>query len=131
MEKIFFEYDDVKVTNSRFINGANTYAMAGVTSIMLREKYPNMKGVYLLSFLSLLAIYFAITLFFVNALFWGLLIPAVMLPYYAYSTYKKAKKLYAIVLTTSAGETDALISDQIEYTKLVHTALNEALIFRE
>ena len=32
------EYEDVKVTNSRFINGANTYAMAGITSIKLREK---------------------------------------------------------------------------------------------
>ena len=38
MKKVFFEYDDVKATNTRFINGANTYAMAGVTSIKLREK---------------------------------------------------------------------------------------------
>ena len=45
MEKVFFEYDDVKVTNTRFINGANTYAMAGVTSIKLREKKPSMGDV--------------------------------------------------------------------------------------
>ena len=26
-EQVFFEYDDVKVTNARFINGSQTFAM--------------------------------------------------------------------------------------------------------
>ena len=46
MEKVFFEYDDVKVTNARFINGANTYAMSGITSIKLSHKEPKKTSVF-------------------------------------------------------------------------------------
>jgi len=56
MEKIFFEYEDVKVTNARFINGANTYAMAGITSIKLREKKPSMTDVVICILISLAAL---------------------------------------------------------------------------
>ena len=38
-EKTFF--DDVKVTNSRFISGSQTYAMSNITSAKAYEKKPN------------------------------------------------------------------------------------------
>jgi len=37
-ERTFFEYEDVKVTNSRFINGGQTFAMNNVTSVKPYEK---------------------------------------------------------------------------------------------
>lgn len=40
-ERIFFEYGDVMVTNARFINGAQIYAMSNVTSVKPYEKKPN------------------------------------------------------------------------------------------
>lgn len=40
-EKVFFEYEDVKVTNARFINGHETYAMGNVTSVKAFEQKPN------------------------------------------------------------------------------------------
>jgi hypothetical protein len=43
-ERIFFEYGDVKVTNARFINGGQTYAMNNVTSVKPYEKKPSRIG---------------------------------------------------------------------------------------
>ena len=86
MEKIFFEYEDVKVTNSRFINGANTYAMAGITSIKLREKKPGMMDVFICILVVLLLLFKAVG----NS---ELLIPAILIAILAFYLYKK-RKLY-------------------------------------
>lgn len=124
MEKVFFEYDDVKVTNTRFINGANTYAMAGVTSIKLREKKPSMGDVLAFVVISLALMGFVdkepVVLF-----------PAIGSAVLAFFLYRKKKTLYAIILSTSGGESEGLLSNQLEYTKQVVDALNQAIIFRE
>jgi hypothetical protein len=124
MEKVFFEYDDVKVTNTRFINGANTYAMAGVTSIKLREKKPSMGDVLAFVVISLALMGFVdkepVALF-----------PAIGSAVLAFFLYRKKKTLYAIILSTSGGESEGLLSNQLEYTKQVVDALNQAIIFRE
>ena len=124
MEKVFFEYDDVKVTNTRFINGANTYAMAGVTSIKLREKKPSMGDVLAFVVISLALMGFVdkepVALF-----------PAIGSAVLAFFLYRKKKTLYAIILSTSGGESEGLLSNQIEYTKQLVDALNQAIIFRE
>ena len=124
MEKIFFEYEDVKVTNSRFINGASTYAMAGITSIKLREKKPRMLDVFICILLVLILLFKAAE----NNEY---LIPAILLAILAFYFYKKKKTLYAIILATSGGETEALLSNQLNYTTQVVNALNEAIIYRE
>lgn len=124
MEKIFFEYEDVKVTNSRFINGANTYAMAGITSIKLREKKPGMMDVFICILVVLLLLFKAVENY-------QLLIPALLLAILAFYLYKKKKTLYAIILATSGGETEGLLSNQLDYTTQVANALNEAVIYRE
>jgi hypothetical protein len=40
-ECTFFEYEDVKVTNARFISGGQTFAMNNVTSVKPYEKKPS------------------------------------------------------------------------------------------
>jgi len=60
-----------------------------------------------------------------------LVFPAVLLSLLAYYLYKKKKSLYAIILATSGGETEGLLSNQLEYTTQVVNALNEAVIYRE
>lgn len=124
MEKVFFEYEDVKVTNTRFINGANTYTMAGITSIKLREKKPDLTLVYVCIAISLTFLYYALGNY-------QLVFPAVLLSLLAYYLYKKKKSIYAIILATSGGETEGLLSNQLEYTTQVVNALNEAVIYRE
>ena len=39
-ERQFFHYEDVKITNTRFVNGAQTYAMSNVTSVKSFEQKP-------------------------------------------------------------------------------------------
>ena len=124
MEKIFFEYEDVKVTNARFINGANTYAMAGITSIKLREKKPSMADV-------VICILISIVLFFNSLGNYQLLVPALLIALLAFYLYKKKQTIYAIILATSGGETEGLLSNQFNYTSQVVAALNEAVIYRE
>ena len=123
MEKVFFEYGDVKVTNTRFINGANTYTMAGITSIKLREKKPSMTDVVICVFFVLVFFYQALG----NYKYLFLAAPLAVLAYYLYIN---KKSLYFIILATSGGETEGLVSDQLEYTEQVVNALNEAVIFR-
>jgi hypothetical protein len=60
-----------------------------------------------------------------------LLIPALLLAILAFYLYKKKKTLYAIILATSGGETEGLLSNQLDYTTQVVNALNEAVIYRE
>lgn len=124
MEKVFFEYEDVKVTNARFINGANTYAMAGITSIKLREKKPRMLDVVICAFISL-------TFLFKAPENYDLIAPAIALAGVAFFLYKKKRTLYAIILATSGGESEGLLSNQLEYTTQVVNALNEAVIYRQ
>ena len=128
MEKLFFEYDDVKVTNTRFINGANTYAMSGITSIKLREKKPNMLDVIIYSVISLILLILSVNNPQVNI---TVLLLALVFIALAYFNFKKKKTLYEIILSTSGGESQGLISDQVEYTNQVLTALNQAVIYRD
>jgi hypothetical protein len=127
MEKIFFEYEDVKVTNTRFINGSNTYAMAGVTSIKLREKKPSYNDVVALIALAALILYSAFAGGFKVEIFGIAILTGVL----SFWISRKKRSQYAIILSTSGGETEGLISNQLEYTNRVLGALNEAIIYRD
>ena len=116
-EKTFFEYDDVKVTNSRFISGHQTYAMSNVTSVKAFEEKPNRwRGIAAL----LLGLIIA-----VNTVVVGLII-AVAAAFYLY----QQKTMYHVMLATAGGETSALRTHQKEYLSKVVSALNEAIVHR-
>lgn len=116
-EKTFFEYDDVKVTNTRFITGSQTYAMSNVTSVKAFEQRPN-------------------RIWGVAALLIGLLITSesppvgiLLMAAAAFYLYKQ-KTLYHVMLATSGGETSALKTYQSRYLMKVVSALNEAIVYR-
>lgn len=116
-EKVFFEYDDVKVTNARFVSGGQTYAMSNITSVKTTEKKPSrLGGVFFLIVGALVA---------VNNAWMGVLVMAAA----AYFLYQQ-KTIYHVILATSGGETSALTTNQPEYLKKVIGALNEAIIHR-
>ena len=139
MEKVFFEYDDVKVTNARFINGANTYAMSGITSIKLSHKEPKKTSVFshIISALIILAGAYVTFIGIKDRnnenLFMGLgcVIFFGGLSFAAYKMDKLKKTLYMIMLSTSGGETEGLRSDDIEYASQVTKALNDAIVYRD
>lgn len=117
-ERVFFEYGDVKVTNARFINGGQTYAMNNVTSVKPYEKKPSR----LIGLVVLLA---GIVIMVESSFITGLLI-TLAVAFYLY----QQKSIYHILLSTSAGETTALVTYQRNYLNDVIAALNDAIVHR-
>ncbi len=116
-EKTFFEYEDVKVTNARFISGSQTYAMSNITSVKASEQKPKRFAGILV-----LVIGLAIT---INTPVAGLVIAAAA-AFYLYIQ----KTTYHVMLATSGGETSALKTQQREYLDKVVSALNQAIVHR-
>jgi hypothetical protein len=116
-EKVFFEYDGVKVTNARFIVDGQTFAMTNVTSVKSHEQSPS-------------------RLFPILLLLFGLLCtastPAVGIPIAGGAIFwlYKQRTLYHIMLRTSAGESSALKTYQRDYLNKVVLALNDAIVHR-
>lgn len=119
-EKTFFEYEDVKVTNARFISGGQTFAMNNVTSVKALEKSPKRTGGVLVFLIG--AVMAAGELTTVG-------IGVVLMLGAAYYLYQQ-KTTYHVMLTTSGGETSALTTNQREYLNKVVGALNEAIVYR-
>ena len=105
-EQTFFEYEDVKVTNARFISGSQTYAMSNVTSVKAFEQKP--KRFWGIRFL-VIGVAVAI-----SAPVVGLLIAASATVFLF-----KQKTMYHVMLSTSGGETSALKTNQQEYLQKV------------
>lgn len=117
-EAVFFEYDDVKVTSARFINGGQTYAMNNVTSVKPFEKKPSRIG-------GLLVLLLGIGIMATSSFAVGFLISAAA-TFYLY----QQKTIYHVLLSTSAGETTALVTYQRSYLDKVISALNNAIVHR-
>ena len=116
-EKTFFEYEDVKVTNARFVTGGQTFAMNNVTSVKNHKQTPS-------RWVGILMLLVGIGAAF-NAPIVGIIIIAAA----AYYLYQQ-KTTYHVMLTTSGGESSALKTYQLEYITKVVGALNEAIIYR-
>lgn len=117
-ERIFFEYEDVKVTNARFINGGQTYVMNNVTSVKPYEKKPSrVWGIIVLAA--------GVAIMVDTSFITGLLIAAAA----AWYLYQQ-KTIYHIQLSTSAGETTALVTYQRDYLNRIIAALNDAIVHR-
>lgn len=116
-EKQFFSYEDVKVTNARFVNGNQTYAMSNITSVKsFVEKPSRLGGVIVL----LIGLGIAMSSPVV-----GMIIAALAAAY----LYQQKTK-YHVMLATSGGEVSALTTHQSDYLQKVVSALNEAIIYR-
>lgn len=114
-EQIFFEHDDVKVTSSRFISGGQTYAMSNVTSVKAYEKKPSrFWGI------ATLIIGLLIT---VNSFTPGIIIMIVAGIHLYFQ-----KTVFHVLLSTAAGETNALVTYQRDYLNKVMAALNDAIV---
>ena len=116
-EKNILSENGVTVTNTRFIVPAQTYAMAGITSVKNFEEppkrmYPIGCGIVGLLFLA-----------GVPVLGVGLIVLAVF-----WWIYQKTK--YHVLLTTAGGEVKALSSQNGPFISKVIQALNDAIVAR-
>ena len=116
-EKTFFEYEGVRVTNTRFIVDGQTFAMNNITSVKPLEQKPNRLLPGLLIVLGVLpalnGAYGALVLAAIGGIWWAM-----------------QKTTYHIMLHTAGGETSALKTHQQEYLQKVDAALNNAIVHR-
>lgn len=116
-ETTFFEYEGVRITNSRFIVDGQTFAMNNITSVKPMEEKPK-------RLLPALLIIFGI-LPAVNGAYGALLLSLIGTGWWAMQ-----KTVYHVMLHTAGGETSALKTHQQEYLQKVVTALNNAIVHR-
>jgi hypothetical protein len=117
-EKVFFEEGSIKVTNSRFIAGAQTYAMSGVTSVRSAVHLPKRTGIYILGGVGLLM------------LVGGAEIAGILALGIAVALWFVNKPKYSVALTSASGETDAHLSPDQDLIARIVNAINEAIIHR-
>ncbi len=126
-ETVFFNFDGVTVSNSRFIVRSQTYAMHSVTSVKPGVVEPKHGIAILFLFIGfllligeMLELYTAGVLLMAGAV-------AIIIGLIAW-TIEKPK--YAVVLNTSAGEHHALVSHKKQDIEHVLQALNQAIVSR-
>lgn len=128
-EKTFYESDNIKVTNARFIVNNQTYALSSVNSIKVCEvdvtSSPTGPAflvaggiIWMLFFLSKGGI-----VDYIQPI--GLIVVGFCL-----IIRIKNKFEYRVILTTSSGENAALRSNNKQEITLVEKALNDAIVYR-
>lgn len=116
-EQVFFENRHVKVTNTRFVAGGQTFAMSNVTSVKSTKKVPFRLGWILVLFTGLTLM---------TALFPAGLAVTVL----AAGCLYRQKTQYHVMLSTASGEISALKSPVRKEIEQVVEALNNAIIHR-
>lgn len=126
-EKVFFNFDGVTVSNSRFIVRSQTYAMQSVTSVKPGIVKPK-RGVSMVFMLigMLLLIAELMELFDRGVL----LVAGAIAILIGLIAWYLAKPKYSVILHTSAGEHHALISEKKQDIEHVLQALNQAIVSR-
>jgi hypothetical protein len=119
-EKTFFQYEDVTVTNARFMVASQTFAMNNITSVKASRQDPKRLWPIVLIVIGVL---FAVAGSANVGI--GLVIGGVSVVWLLMQ-----KTMYHVMLTTAGGETSALSSKQREYIEKVVQALNEAIVAR-
>jgi len=117
-EKIFYQDNNVIVTQSRFISGGKTYAMSNISSVALFKKTKS-------RLFQILLIIVGVVLLFGDNKGYGIALAAIG----GIALYL-TKDDYIVRITSNAGEADGLISKDQKYIQKVVNAVNSAIIHR-
>jgi hypothetical protein len=117
-EKEFFRYEDVTVSNSRFIVASQTFAMSNITSVRASQTDPN-------RFWPIAFIVVGVGALLSQAYGFGAVLVIIGGIWVA-----SQKTYYHVALTTAGGESQALTSEQKDYIEKVVQALNDAIVHR-
>ncbi|MGQ0526031.1 MAG: DUF6232 family protein [Betaproteobacteria bacterium] len=125
-ERVFYHQAGITVTNARFVVGAQTFAMRNITSVRLHVKDQSNAGEgWVMAF----GIAFALIGFSgAGGLGFGVVGLAVLCTG-IYLIWNK-KRIYQVVLTTSAGETSAYQSTDQQLIADIVKALNDSMVAR-
>ncbi len=127
-EKIFYEIEDVKVTNSRFVVAGATYPIANISSVKSSFKKVNKAIAYILVVFGILCLLASAT-----APSGGQAGPAILALLcigFGYPRFEKAKAVHTVVLATSGGEVQAYSSQNEDVIAAIVAALNDAIVHR-
>jgi hypothetical protein len=122
-EREFFSGEEIYVSLTRFVAFGKTYAMSGVTSVGAVEAKPDHSGSTLTIALGALCI--LIGLAFTTFLIIGVVLIAA-------ACYLRSTKTpdHYVMLTTSAGQVQAVRSKDKEYIGSIVKALNDCIVAR-
>jgi hypothetical protein len=123
-ETVYYSDDKgVKITNTRFIVDSSTYPLQGITSIKsVLIPVSRMPGILMLIGGIIVAV--------VGSNSGAALILGLAVAVGGFLIILGTKDKHAVKISTSAAETNALVSENKEYIAKVATALNEAIIHR-
>ena len=120
-ETVFFDENNVKVTNARFIANGQTYAMSGVTSVRSTMAPAEIKG-YLVGI--------GVGLLLLIALDGAAKLIGIVVAGLAGWMLMNAKSTHWVTLVTAAAESRALESQDESFINKVVEALNDAIVHR-
>lgn len=119
-EKIFYQDNNVLVTQSRFIANNKTYAMRNISSVSNYRITKNSTGIYLLIFIGIIVLIAG-----GNGILWGLLLIGVGI-----TLIMTMKDDFSVQINSNSGESKALISKDQMYIQKIVDAINDAIIHR-
>jgi hypothetical protein len=121
-ESVFFQSANITVTKARFVVGAKTFAMRGITSVESVKTPADYKAPFIVMVVGL---GLAVGLF-VGSVWWGIF--GILIIAGGVALAIGLKPTFAVVLRTAGGEVTAYCSyDQDDISKIVR-ALNDAII---
>jgi len=129
-EKTFYESDNIKVTNVRFIVNSQTYALSSVNSVGVSEvdTTSSCTAPALIAAGGIIWMLFLIA-FKGRPIYYLQPIALMVAGIYLLTRIKKNSE-YRVVLTISSGENAVLSSNEKQEIILVEKALNDAIVYR-
>jgi hypothetical protein len=121
-ETTFFQSGDITVTNARFVVGAQTFAMRGITSVQGVETPANYNGAIALILVGAVIAVSGFAFSIELAVFGVLLIAGGIWLCF------RQKQTYAVVLRTAGGEVTAYQSQNRDHISEIIQALNDSII---
>lgn len=118
-EKIFYDSGDIKVTNSRFISGSQTFSLNNISSVKVGTSEGGIaaKG-WVIALAGVL-----LTIFLPN---WWKLIGIFII----FIGLGSKDEKHTVRITTNGGDQDALESNNKPYIAEIVNSLNDAIVYR-
>lgn len=131
-EQVFLELGSVKVTNTRFVVGPNTYPMSQISFVQAAHAHGSQMPGLLLFAAAAIIIFFAI-----NSIEQGnpgpsiaIAAAGVVVGYFGYRKLRELAETYSAIISTSAGQIAAYRSREKATVFSIVAALNKAIIAR-
>ena len=123
MEEVYYQQGNITVTNTRFIVGSKTYAMRNITSVTPIKINPSRSTPIFLTIVGVIAAMIDIDIEPFNSRVIGIIMVIIGLLW----TFSLRPK-YAVHLTTSGGEVQALEHRDWPYISAIVAALNQSIM---